>query len=120
MKVRLKSTGRKDLPQNSIKIDITRKEIPFGDQSLIYPSINSLKIRYADESLKVFKKLIPNKTSNLKYINLKKNLGYGNGILQGLDKSKGEFLGWTHADLQTNPADALKNFKLFLNSFGTF
>ena len=57
MKVRLKSTGRKDLPQNSIKIDITRKEIPFGDQSLIYPSINSLKIRYADESLKVFLKI---------------------------------------------------------------
>ena len=68
-----------------------------------------------DESLKVFKKLIPNQTNNLKYINLKKNLGYGNGILEGLKKSKGEFLGWTHADLQTNPADALKNFKLFLN-----
>ncbi len=57
MKVRLRSTLRKDLPQSNIKIDISRKEIPFGGQSLVYPSINNLKIRYTDESLKVFLKI---------------------------------------------------------------
>ncbi len=35
------------------------------------------------------------------------NQGYGFGILQGLQAARGEFLAWTHADLQTDPADAL-------------
>lgn len=36
------------------------------------------------------------------------NQGYGYGILSGLDVARGEFLGWTHADLQTDPQDVLK------------
>ena len=35
------------------------------------------------------------------------NQGYGNGILEGLRQAKGEFIGWTHADLQTDPFDVL-------------
>ena len=66
-----------------------------------------------DESLKIFKKLIPKQNNNIKYINVNTNIGYGDGILNGLKKSKGKFVGWTHADLQTNPVDAIKNFKLF-------
>jgi glycosyltransferase involved in cell wall biosynthesis len=37
-----------------------------------------------------------------------KNQGYGFGILSGLDAARGTFLGWTHADLQTDPQDVLK------------
>jgi len=33
------------------------------------------------------------------------NRGYGYGIVQGLKACTGEFLGWTHADMQTDPAD---------------
>jgi glycosyltransferase involved in cell wall biosynthesis len=33
------------------------------------------------------------------------NLGYGHGILQGLKELDTEFIGWTHADLQTDPMD---------------
>lgn len=36
------------------------------------------------------------------------NQGYGYGILQGLRECKGEYIGWTHADMQTDPADILK------------
>lgn len=38
------------------------------------------------------------------------NQGYGWGILQGLAAAKGEYLGWTHADMQTDPGDALQGF----------
>lgn len=40
------------------------------------------------------------------------NKGYGHGILQGLNISKGDFIGWTHADMQTDPYDVIKAYKL--------
>ena len=49
----------------------------------------------------------------LKMIKLKKNNGYGNGILQGLKKAKGRYISWTHADLQTDPYDAITGFEKF-------
>ena len=36
------------------------------------------------------------------------NQGYGYGILQGLKECQGEYIGWTHADMQTDPKDILK------------
>lgn len=42
------------------------------------------------------------------------NQGYGFGILSGLRKSRGEYLAWTHADLQTDPADVLVGFDRLL------
>lgn len=36
------------------------------------------------------------------------NQGYGFGITSGLRACSGDFLGWTHADLQTDPADVIK------------
>ena len=41
------------------------------------------------------------------------NQGYGFGILSGLEAARGEILGWTHADMQTDPADALTGLALF-------
>lgn len=38
------------------------------------------------------------------------NKGYGYGILCGLRAGQGRFLAWTHADLQTHPADVLNAF----------
>ena len=40
------------------------------------------------------------------------NQGYGYGILQGLKEAEGSFIGWTHADLQADPADVLKAYHL--------
>ena len=49
----------------------------------------------------------------LKMIKLKKNNGYGNGILQGLKKAKGKYISLTHADLQTDPYDVIIGFEKF-------
>lgn len=34
--------------------------------------------------------------------------GYGKSIYEGLKSSSGEYIGWTHGDIQTPPIDALK------------
>jgi len=49
-------------------------------------------------------------------VDVKTNKGYGNGILSGLNAASGEILGWTHADLQTDPIDALKGLEIFKKS----
>ncbi|MGE0409163.1 MAG: glycosyltransferase family 2 protein [Amphiplicatus sp.] len=41
------------------------------------------------------------------------NQGYGYGILEGLKAARGRVLGWTHADMQTDPADCLAALALF-------
>ncbi len=50
---------------------------------------------------------------NLRYVSLKKNKGYGNGIIKGLEAANGEFLSWTHADMQTDPNDIVFAEKYF-------
>jgi len=57
-----------------------------------------------------------NKHEIIRLVKIDENIGYGNGIYQGLIKSKGEFVGWTHADLQTNPKDALTALKFIEQS----
>lgn len=49
----------------------------------------------------------------LRTVHVPINQGYGYGILQGLATTQGKYIGWTHADMQTDPADALKGFALF-------
>ena len=46
-------------------------------------------------------------------IRVEVNRGYGSGILAGLRSADGEILGWTHADMQTDPADALAGLQHF-------
>ncbi|OGC90570.1 MAG: hypothetical protein A2W25_01305 [candidate division Zixibacteria bacterium RBG_16_53_22] len=43
----------------------------------------------------------------LRTIRVEVNQGYGFGILSGLRAARGSYLGWTHADLQTDPLDVL-------------
>jgi glycosyltransferase involved in cell wall biosynthesis len=38
-------------------------------------------------------------------VNVPVNKGYGYGIMQGLHAASGDVLSWTHADMQTDPAD---------------
>lgn len=46
-------------------------------------------------------------------IRVENNQGYGYGIISGLKATKGDIIGWTHADLQTDPLDVLQAIKLF-------
>ncbi|MCB9663471.1 MAG: glycosyltransferase family 2 protein [Alphaproteobacteria bacterium] len=46
-------------------------------------------------------------------VRVEPNQGYGGGILAGLRAATGEILAWTHADLQTDPHDALVGLERF-------
>ena len=52
----------------------------------------------------------------LRSVRVEENRGYGFGILTGLGAARGEVLGWTHADQQTDPADARAGMALFRRS----
>jgi glycosyltransferase involved in cell wall biosynthesis len=47
---------------------------------------------------------------------VEKNQGYGFGILAGLQAATGELLGWTHADLQADPADVVRAYDIITKS----
>jgi len=51
----------------------------------------------------------------IKFIRIDKNIGYGHGIMEGVQKASREVIAWTHADLQTDPADVLEAYKTFVN-----
>jgi glycosyltransferase involved in cell wall biosynthesis len=40
------------------------------------------------------------------------NQGYGFGILEGLRACQSDYIGWTHADMQTDPSDIVKAIDL--------
>ena len=64
-----------------------------------------------DNSKNILDKLIP-KYSFARVVEVKINKGYGFGITSGLQDAKGEFIGYTHADMQTDPTDVLKALKI--------
>ncbi len=39
-----------------------------------------------------------------------KNIGYGYGIMNGVYLAKGKYIGWCHADLQTEPSDVYSSY----------
>ena len=53
------------------------------------------------------------KNFNVKCLRIEKNIGYGNGILEGLKIAEGEILSWTHADIQTDPKDLINGLEFF-------
>ena len=59
-----------------------------------------------DNTAKILNRL--NHKKLFKVINIKKNLGYGGGILKGLFSAQGKIISWTHADLQCEPNDVVK------------
>jgi glycosyltransferase involved in cell wall biosynthesis len=64
-----------------------------------------------DNSESVINKLIPNYTF-AKAIKIDVNKGYGFGIVTGLKQAKGEYIGYTHADMQTDPFDIVKGLEI--------
>lgn len=64
-----------------------------------------------DGSSEVFKKELATADSRIfKICEVKINRGYGFGIQSGLGMARGDILSWTHADMQTDPADVLKAY----------
>lgn len=65
-----------------------------------------------DSSAAVLDRMIT-EADPIKVVTVPVNKGYGNGILCGLSEATGDVLAWTHADMQTDPADVLVAFELF-------
>lgn len=93
----------------SIPILIDRLSIAFSNKEIEVILVNNGS---NDESESVLNEMLVEHPV-IKYINLEKNMGYGGGILAGLKIAKGDVLGWTHADLQTDPSDILHAFELY-------
>jgi glycosyltransferase involved in cell wall biosynthesis len=64
-----------------------------------------------DNSQEILDDLVP-KYSFARSIQVQENQGYGFGITSGLSNANGEFIGYTHADMQTDPADPLKALEI--------
>jgi glycosyltransferase involved in cell wall biosynthesis len=65
-----------------------------------------------DESPLVLGELLPH-YPGCRSVRLVQNKGYGYGVLEGLRAARGDILGWTHADMQTDPQDVLRGMALF-------
>jgi glycosyltransferase involved in cell wall biosynthesis len=68
-----------------------------------------------DDSPAVMADLLASRTG-VRSVRVDVNQGYGHGILTGLRAAAADgpqVLGWTHADLQTDPLDALRGLALF-------
>lgn len=65
-----------------------------------------------DDSPAVLKELLDG-SSGFTTVRVDVNQGYGHGIVSGLKAGSGDLLGWTHADMQTDPMDARRGLDLF-------
>jgi glycosyltransferase involved in cell wall biosynthesis len=65
-----------------------------------------------DNSDIVLKELLPS-YPGCRSIHVRHNKGYGFGILAGLDSANGDIVGWTHADMQTDPMDAIEGLQKY-------
>ncbi|MEW9501055.1 glycosyltransferase family 2 protein [Jeotgalibacillus marinus] len=68
-----------------------------------------------DQSKKVLNELVP-QYPFAEAVEVEVNRGYGFGILYGLNQAKGDYLGWTHADMQTDPIDVIKAIEIIQNN----
>jgi polyisoprenyl-phosphate glycosyltransferase len=64
-----------------------------------------------DDSAQVLSDLLP-AYPFARSVKVEVNQGYGYGILCGLRAAHGEFLGWTHMDMQTDPGDVIQAIEL--------
>ena len=64
-----------------------------------------------DNSQEILDELIPN-YKFARVVKVEVNQGYGFGITSGLTEARGEFVGYTHADMQTDPADPIKALEI--------
>jgi len=56
----------------------------------------------------------------IKKLDLKQNVGYGGGIIAGLNIARGEYIGWAHADLQSPLEDFIKLYELIKKEKNVF
>jgi glycosyltransferase involved in cell wall biosynthesis len=83
--------------------------ISYSDTELILVNNGSF-----DNTALILEKYLP-KYTFARQVDVAKNKGYGYGIMQGLKSAKGNWIGWSHADLQTDVADIIKAIDICRN-----
>lgn len=73
----------------------------------------------SDNSAEVLTRELKNDT-RVRWVTVPVNKGYGHGILTGLSQAQAPVVGWTHADLQTDPADVLRALGYFAQGNSVF
>jgi polyisoprenyl-phosphate glycosyltransferase len=63
-----------------------------------------------DETEKILSNIINFERPQIKIVTIEKNIGYGNGIMEGVKNATGNYIAWTHADLQTDVMDVLQAY----------
>lgn len=88
-----------------------QKHVTQSDHNLEIIVIDGGSIDNTPEELQTAFKALPE--SNFKLILNEERGGYGGDIMKALATARGDVLSWTHADLQTDPADVLKAYALY-------
>lgn len=70
-----------------------------------------------DQTQERFRELLP-LYPLARSIKIDVNQGYGYGIWKGLEAAKGDYLGWTHADMQTDPEDVVRAYHILKEQKG--
>lgn len=99
----------KNIPHIVAKLKALMRDQPHEHCEIILVDNGS-----TDGSAQVFASQLKGIEENIRMVKVDKNQGYGYGILYGLKHAKGDYLAWTHADLQTDPADVFKALDIYL------
>ena len=62
-----------------------------------------------EKEINIFKK----KIKYIKVVKVKKNIGFGNGVKKGLQKSTSDIICYTHGDLQVKMSNILTAYKIY-------
>lgn len=73
-----------------------------------------------DDTGVLLDRVVSESDSSIRVLQLPENAGYGGGISAGLATTRAEVVGWTHADLQTDPADVVRAMTAFDAGMPTF
>ena len=87
-------------------------KLPLENEKVEIIFVNNGSTDDTEKSIDEAKNKNTNKNISVKKINLNINKGYGGGIEAGLRDALGNYIGWSHADLQTPLIDFYKLYKL--------
>ena len=85
----------------------------FSDEKIEIVMVDNGSTDNSNNIIRSHKLFLENRISLL---NIKKNIGYGDGLNQGINFSKGDVICWFHADLHFDPFDSIKIYKKFKNA----
>ena len=66
-----------------------------------------------DHTSELLRDLYNGREHFIKVVRVEVNIGYGHGIMSGVNNATGEVIAWTHADLQNDPTDVIGAYETF-------